>query len=103
MAEQPWPRRSVASISTGAAIISGAAYDSVEADMVDMESFAVLRAARRFSLPMIGLRGISDGRAELTGIHDWTEYLHIIDEKLAGAIDAFALHVADGRFRIDPA
>ena len=33
--------------------------------------------------PMIGLRGISDGRSELTGLHDWTEYLHIIDEKLA--------------------
>jgi adenosylhomocysteine nucleosidase len=93
----------VASISTGAAIVSGGAYDSIEADMVDMESFAVLRAAHRFSLPMIGLRGISDGRADLTGLHDWTEYLHIIDEKLAGAIDAFALHVADGRFRLDAA
>ena len=55
----------------------------IDADMVDMESFAVLRAARRFGVPMVGLRGISDGRSELTGIHDWTEYLHIIDEKLA--------------------
>jgi adenosylhomocysteine nucleosidase len=91
----------VATISTGAAIVSGAAYDAIDADMVDMESFAVLRAARRFGLPMIGLRGISDGRADLTGINDWTDYLHIIDEKLAGAIDAFALHVADGRFRLE--
>jgi adenosylhomocysteine nucleosidase len=93
----------VASISTGASIVSGGAYEAIDADMVDMESFAVLRAARRFALPMIGLRGISDGRADLTGIHDWTEYLHIVDEKLAGAIDAFALHVADGRFRLDAA
>jgi adenosylhomocysteine nucleosidase len=95
---QRLPDVPAASISTGGAIISGAAYDAIDADMVDMESFAVLRAGRRFGVPMIGLRGISDGRAELTGFHDWTEYLHIIDEKLAAAIDAFALQVADGRF-----
>jgi adenosylhomocysteine nucleosidase len=91
----------VATISTGAAIVSGAGYNAIDADMVDMESFAVLRAARRFGLPMIGLRGISDGRADLTGLNDWTDYLHIIDEKLAGAIDAFGLHVADGRFKLN--
>jgi adenosylhomocysteine nucleosidase len=90
----------MASISTGATVISGAGYDGIDADMVDMETFAVLRAARRFRVPMIGLRGISDGRADLTGLNDWTDYLHIIDEKLAGAIDAFGLHVADGRFRL---
>ena len=76
-----------ASISTGGAIISGAAYDGIEADMVDMESYAVLRAARRFGVPMIGLRGISDGRSDLTGLHDWTEYLHVLDEKLARIIE----------------
>jgi adenosylhomocysteine nucleosidase len=89
-----------ASISTGGAIISGAAYDGIDSDMVDMESFAVYRAARRFGVPMVGLRGISDGRDELTGIHDWTEYLHVIDEKLAAALEAFAAHVAAGRFRL---
>lgn len=87
-----------ASISTGGAIVSGAAYDAIDADMVDMESFAVYRAAARFGVPMIGLRGISDGRNELTGIHDWTEYLHVIDEKLALAIEDFAGHVLAGRF-----
>ncbi len=86
-----------ASISTGANIVSGAAYDGIAADMVDMESFAVLRAAQRFGVPMIGLRGISDGRAELTGIHDWMEYLHVIDEKLAAAVDAFAEAASGGR------
>jgi adenosylhomocysteine nucleosidase len=65
-----------------------------------MESFAVLRAARRFRVPMIGLRGISDGRAELTGLHDWTEYLHVIDEKLAAVLDDFSEHVGSGRFAI---
>jgi adenosylhomocysteine nucleosidase len=94
------PDLPAASISTGGAIISGAAYDAIEADMVDMESFAVLRAARRVGVPMIGLRGISDGRQELTGLHDWTEYLHVIDERLAAAVEAFAGHVKAGRFRL---
>jgi len=89
-----------ASIATGAAIVSGTGYDDIAADMVDMESFAVYRAARRFRVPMIGLRGISDGRDELTGLHDWTEYLHVIDEKLAAVLEAFAGHVAVGRFRL---
>jgi adenosylhomocysteine nucleosidase len=94
------PEVPAASISTGGTVISGAAYDGIEADMVDMESFAVLRAGRRFGVPMIGLRGISDGRAELTGFHDWTEYLHILDEKLAAAIDAFGREAEAGRFRL---
>ncbi len=67
-----------------------------------MESFAVWRAAQRFGVPMIGLRGISDGRADLTGLRDWTEYLHILDDKLGRALDDFAGHVAAGRFRIEP-
>lgn len=78
-----------ASLSTGGAIISGGAYDAIAEDMVDMESFAVLRAARRFHLPIMGLRGISDGKSELSRYEDWTEYLHIIDEKLAMALDRF--------------
>lgn len=89
-----------ASIATGASVVSGAGYEGIGADMVDMETYAVLRAARRFHLPTIGLRGISDGRAELTGFHDWAEYLHIIDERLAAALDDFAEHVAAERFRI---
>jgi adenosylhomocysteine nucleosidase len=89
-----------ASISTGADIVSGRAYDGIAADMVDMESFAVLRAARRFGRPMIGLRCISDGRAEVTRLEDWTEYLHIVDEKLAAAFDRFAAAVAHGGFAL---
>jgi adenosylhomocysteine nucleosidase len=94
------PEIPVASISTGGAIISGAGYDAIDADMVDMESFAVFRAAERFGLPMIGLRGISDGRNDLTGLHDWTEYLHVIDEKLAAAVEQFAGDIVAGRFRL---
>lgn len=92
------PAIPAASISTGGAIISGAGYDPIEADMVDMESFAVLRAASLFGVPMVGLRGISDGRGDLTGLHDWTEYLHVIDEKLAAALATFATQAAAGGF-----
>lgn len=89
-----------ASIATGASIVSGSGYDGISADMVDMETFAILRAARRFGIPMIGLRGISDGRADLTGLRDWTEYLHVIDEKHAAVLDDFSDHVESGRFVI---
>lgn len=77
-----------ASLSTGAAVISGAAYDAIDADLVEMETFAVLRACQRFDVPLIGLRGISDGAEELQTVGDWTEYLGVIDEKLALAVDS---------------
>ncbi|MEM5470933.1 5'-methylthioadenosine/S-adenosylhomocysteine nucleosidase [Hoeflea sp. AS60] len=85
-----------ARLSTGANIVSGAAYDLIDADMVDMETFAVLRAASLFGVPVIGLRGISDGKAELNHIDDWTEYLHVIDEKLAQAVDLVEAAIASG-------
>lgn len=90
------PGLAAASLSTGGAIISGAAYDAIDADMVDMETFAVLRAADRFGVPTIGLRGISDGKSELARLEDWTEYLHIIDEKLGAALDHFEAQLAAG-------
>lgn len=80
------PGLSGASLSTGGNIISGPVYDSIAEDMVDMESFAILRACQRFDLPLIVLRGISDGTAPLEGLHSWTEYLGIIDARLADAI-----------------
>ena len=52
-------------LSTGANIVSGSAYDAIDADMVDMETYAVLRACMQFDVPLIGLRGISDGAADL--------------------------------------
>lgn len=76
-----------ATLSTGANIVSGPAYDAIDADMVDMETFAVLRACQKFGVPLIALRGISDGAADLRHVGDWTEYLHVIDEKLAQAVD----------------
>jgi len=85
-----------ARLSTGAAIISGTAYDAIDADMVDMETFAVLRACHLFNLPLIGLRGISDGAAELRHVGDWTEYLHIVDENLAAAVRKLEAALLDG-------
>jgi adenosylhomocysteine nucleosidase len=76
-----------ATLSTGAKVISGDAFDLIAEDMVDMETFAVLRACQTFGVPLVGLRGISDGKGPLTGMADWTEYLHVIDEKLADAVD----------------
>lgn len=88
-----------ARLSTGASIISGGAYDAIDADMVDMETFAVLRACQFFGLPLIGLRGISDGAAELRHVGDWTEYLHLIDENLAAAVSRLANALSDGSLR----
>ncbi|MFG1414172.1 5'-methylthioadenosine/S-adenosylhomocysteine nucleosidase [Xanthobacter sp. VTT E-85241] len=96
------PGIAAASLSTGGAIISGAAYDAISCDMVDMETFAVLRAAQRFAVPLVGLRGISDGRTELSRYEDWTEYLHVIDERLAAALDHFEAQVKAGAFPLAP-
>ncbi|THK37353.1 5'-methylthioadenosine/S-adenosylhomocysteine nucleosidase [Ensifer sp. MPMI2T] len=89
-----------ARLSTGANIVSGKAYDGIDADMVEMETFAVLRACQSFGLPLIGLRGISDGKAELKHVDDWTEYLHVIDEKLAAAIDRLEAAFDNGEIQL---
>lgn len=99
-AELPLPLRvsgvPEATLSTGANIVHGAAYDAIAADMVDMETFAILRTCHRFDVPLIALRGVSDGDSELSDVSDWTEYLHIIDEKLAVIVDDMAEALAKG-------
>ncbi|MEQ1899779.1 MAG: 5'-methylthioadenosine/S-adenosylhomocysteine nucleosidase [Devosia sp.] len=86
----------LATLSTGANIVSGAAYDRIGEDMVEMETYAVLRAGQRFGVPMIALRGISDGDRELRAMADWAQYLSIIDHKLGAAVDRLEAAVADG-------
>lgn len=83
-------------LSTGANIVSGAAYDGIDADMVDMETFALKRACMLFDVPLIGLRGISDGADDLAHLDDWTQYLHVIDERLADAVDRVEAAIASG-------
>ena len=90
-----------ARLSTGANIISGAAYRTIDADMVDMETFAVLRACQNAEIPLVALRGISDGARELRHVADWTEYLHVIDEKLALAVDLLRTAIEDRVLRLD--
>ncbi|RZJ30200.1 MAG: 5'-methylthioadenosine/S-adenosylhomocysteine nucleosidase [Brevundimonas sp.] len=83
----PIPGVPTASLSTGGNVVSGAAYDAVEAEMVDMETFALLRACQTFGLPLVALRGVSDGRAELRALEDWTSTLGHVDAALAAALD----------------
>ena len=85
-----------ATLSTGANVVSGVAYDKAGTDMVDMETYAVLRACQRFTLPLVALRGISDGDQELSEFADWQQYLHIVDEKLAHAVDLLEAAISQG-------
>ncbi len=76
-----------ARLSTGGNIISGSDYNAIDADMVDMESFAIVRACQTYGVPFCGLRGVSDGAEELRHFGDWADYLHVVDAELAKAVD----------------
>jgi len=82
-----------ARLATGASVVSGAAHDAIDADMVDMETFAVVRAAARFGVPVLGLRGVSDGRSELSALEHWTDALAEVDQALAAALDLLHDHL----------
>ncbi len=92
---QPYAR-----LATGGSVVTGEAYDAIDADMVDMETYAVVRAAARFGVPVLGLRGVSDGKIDLTAIEDWTGTLAVIDQGLAEALDLLALELT--RLTADP-
>ena len=82
-----------ARLSTGANIVGGEDYATIDADMVDMETFAIARVCQRFAVPLVGLRGISDGPGELKDMLGWTKLLALLDEKLGAAIDMLAAHL----------
>lgn len=90
-----------ARLSTGANVVSGETYAQIDADMVDMESFAIFRACQIFGVPLIVLRGISDGAEPLAGIESWTRYLHVVDEKLAAAVDRVETFWGEHRRALD--
>ena len=81
------PNVASASLSTGANVVSGEAYREIDADMVDMETWSIVRACRSVDIPFIGFRGISDGVEPVSQYSDWTRYLEVIDERLALAVD----------------
>jgi adenosylhomocysteine nucleosidase len=76
-----------ASLSTGASVVSGAGYDGIAEDMVDMETFAHMRACDHFGIPLIAFRGISDGAEELQHFASWADALPALDAHLAHAVD----------------
>jgi adenosylhomocysteine nucleosidase len=84
-----------ATLSTGADVVTGAGYARIDAALVDMESWAVARACRRFGVAMIGWRGVSDGPGTLDGAADeglagWTALLPVLDRGLADAVERLA-------------
>ncbi|MEE9375952.1 MAG: 5'-methylthioadenosine/S-adenosylhomocysteine nucleosidase [Rhizobiaceae bacterium] len=93
------PNLPKASLSTGANVVSGSAYNDVSADMVDMETWAILRTCMHANVPMVGLRGISDGAEPVAEYSDWTRYLKVIDERLALAVDTLELALLEGRLK----
>ena len=95
------PNMPAARLSTGGNVVSGAGYEGIDADMVDMETHAVRRAAFRFGVPVIGFRGISDGAEELRGYKDWTRLLSAIDEELAATVDKLERAIVRGQVRMD--
>ncbi len=76
-----------ARLSTGANVVSGDAYQALDTDMVDMETFAFVRTAQTFCVPLMALRGVSDGKTELKVLEDWTSTLDQVDINLADAWD----------------
>lgn len=76
-----------ATLSTGGNIVLTQQFNEIDADMVDMESYAVKRVCQMFDVPLIVLRGISDGPEELKRYDDWTKLLPEVDENLASALD----------------
>lgn len=85
-----------ATLSTGANVVSGEAYQALHADMVDMETFAYLRATQTFCVPLMALRGVSDGKVELTKLEDWTSTLDQVDANLAIAWDRLVAALESG-------
>lgn len=85
-----------ASLSTGGSVISGTDYHSIDADMVDMESFAIVRACQSFGTGFCGLRGVSDGAEDLRHYDDWADYLPEVDRALSLALDALKITLESG-------
>lgn len=58
-------------------------FGSFPGELADMETFATVRVCERFSIPVIGLRGVSDGQSDTADAASWEERLALIDHNLA--------------------
>lgn len=85
-----------ASCSTGANVVSD--HTATDADMAEMEYAALNDVAMKFGIPLIGFKGISDGKKPLTGdLRQWTDLLPLIDENLARAVTELKMQLARGQ------
>jgi len=80
------PGLAQASLSTGANIVITDGFGGIAQEMVDMESYAVVRVCQAYQTDLIVLRGISDGSEELEVYEDWTALLPTVDKNLAAAV-----------------
>ena len=64
-----------------------------------METWAIMRAYHAMNVPLIGLRGISDGAHPVAELSDWTRYLSVIDEQLGIAVDQVEAALENGRLK----
>jgi adenosylhomocysteine nucleosidase len=94
------PGLPTATLSSGGAIVNGPAYDTIDAHMADMETYAFAHVARRFGVPLLCLRGVSDGRTPLGHIDDWTKTLEEIGHNLCVALDVVDAAIASGRLAL---
>lgn len=85
-----------ASLSTGASIILTKQFALIDEEMVDMESYAVLRVCQSYEVELIVLRGISDGPKELKVYQDWIELLPTVDKHLALAVKETLNYLENG-------
>jgi adenosylhomocysteine nucleosidase len=88
------PGLPIATLSSGGAIVNGPAYDGLGADMADMETYAFAHVARRFGVPLLCLRGVSDGLSPLEHIDDWTKTLDVIGHNLCAALEIVEAAIA---------
>ncbi len=83
------------SCSTGGDVVKDHA--TTGTDMAEMEYYALCVVAMKFGIPLVGFKGISDGKKPLTGqLMDWAALLPLIDENLAGAISLIKSGLAQG-------
>ena len=76
-----------ATLYTGGKVVGAEDFRSIQEDLADMETFAVVRVCSLFSIPVIGLRGVSDGAEPIGGAETWEKKLALLDQRLSEVYD----------------